>query len=339
MKSIINKVASIFSALSTAAFTKEIYISKGQEATLSPEALEELKKNKVFRLPFIKPSDKMLLNFRSEFDKIEALNLANMKKRFNPTIENMDINGVKVVIITPQNIKPENKDKVGLYIHPGGYILGTATDQMGMLMINEMGIKTYSIDYSMAPEAKFPVALNECVVVYKYLIQQYAPKNISAFSASAGCSHLMGMMLKVKEENLPMINSIALHAPSLDLSVKGDSYTSNDGRDLLAYKNNADKFYITPYIGNQDPTNPLISPIYGKYDKTFPPIIISVGTRDLFLSNAVRMHQVMKDAGIKSELVVVEGMWHGFIVYPDMPEAIKTRREMQTFLLSQLNRN
>jgi len=318
---------------------KKLSITKSQEATMSAEAVKQLKQFKIFRLPFIQAPKKMLLTFRSAFAKQEAGELEAMKKRFNPTIEETTLGGIKTYIITPQNIKPENKDKIGLYIHGGGYILGSATDQTGMLMINEMGIKTYSLEYDLAPEAKFPIALNQCFEAYKELIQKYNPQKITAFSVSAGCGHMMGMFLKVREANLPMVNAIGLLSPSIDLSFDGDSYVSNEGRDLLAIKNSADKFYVNPYIGNENPRNPLISPIYGKYDSTFPPIILTTSTRDAFLSNAVRMYWKLRESNVPVELLVSEGMWHAFTVFPDIPEAIQIRKDVQHFLLKNLHKN
>ena len=318
---------------------RKLSITKSQEATMSPEAVKQLKLFRIIRLPFIQAPKKLLLTFRSEFAKQEATELEAMKKRFNPTIEQTTLGGIKAYIITPKNIKPENQDKIGLYIHGGGYILGSATDQTGMLMINEIGIKTYSLEYDLAPEAKFPIALNQCFEAYKELIQKHNPKNIIAFSVSAGCGHMMGLFLKVREANLPMVNSIGLLSPSIDMSLDGDSYVSNENRDLLAIKNSADKFYINPYIGNENPKNPLLSPIYGSYDEVFPPIILTTSTRDAFLSNAVRMYWKLKGSNVKTELLVSEGMWHAFTVFPDIPEAMQIRKEVQDFLLKNLHTN
>lgn len=317
--------------------TSAISLTKGQEATMSKEAVETLKTFKVFRLPMINPSDKMIFKIRDQFAQMEAQQLEINKKRYEPLIEETVINGVKVYIITPSTLKPENKDKVAIYIHGGGYVMGSATDQTGIVMANDLGLKTYSIDYTLSPEAKFPVALNQSLEVYKHIVTKYNPKNVIGFSTSSGSGHMMGMLLKAKQENLPMINSVALLSPSLDLTGNGDSYVSNDGRDLLAYKNQADKLYAKPFLGEANPYDPLVSPIYGTYDAAFPATVITTSTRDLFLSNSARMYWKLRDVNVSAELLVSEGMFHALTVYPDIPEAIQTRKAVKDFLFQSLN--
>lgn len=320
------------------ACSSSLKITKTQEYTMSKEAVDALKSLKILRVPFFNISDKMILNVREHFAVIQEGQLEDMKKKFNPTISDTLINGVHTYIITPQNIKVENQDKIILYIHGCGFVLGSATDQMGMLMTNELGFKTYAIDYSLAPEAKFPVAMNECLEVYKYLVSKYDPQNIVGVSASSGSTHMLAMLLKAKEENLPMINSISLLSPAADISSYGDAVVSNDGRDVLAYKNQAEKLFAKPFIGNADPTNPMISPVYADYTSDFPATSIVTGTRDGFLSCSSRLHWRLKMANVPREILVGEGMWHGYTEFADIPESVEARKMTQDFLLNSLEK-
>ena len=81
-----------------------------------------------------------------------------------------------------------------------------------------------------------------------------------------------------------------------------------------------------------DATDPYYSPIYARYDSSFPPTVITVGTRDFALSNGVRMYWVLREAGVETELLVSEGMWHGFNWTEKMPEALQARKAVQSFL-------
>jgi epsilon-lactone hydrolase len=83
------------------------------------------------------------------------------------------------------------------------------------------------------------------------------------------------------------------------------------------------------------PTDPLYSPVYADYDASFPPTILSAGTRDLCLSSAVRMYWKLKEAGVKVELLVSEGMWHGFNWNETLPEAIRLRQTVREFFAAQ----
>jgi len=333
MQKIKYKAAALAAAmLIMAGCSHRISITRKQAVTMSPQAVDTLKTFRIIRLPVIKPSDKMLIKARQQFAVHEAGELKVMMARFNPAISDTTIDGVKVKIITPAKINPAYKGKIALYIHGGGFILGSATDRMGMLMTNEMGIKTYSVEYHLAPEAKFPIAMNECVAVYRYLVQHFKSTDITGWSCSAGCTHMLAMLVKAKEEGLPMINSIALISPATDITGNGDAPKSNDGRDLLGYKNMGDKMFVAPFIGKAIAADPLISPIYSNYTNDFPPTIILTSTRDLFLSNSVRMYWKLKNAKVNTELVVAEGMWHAFQSFPDIPEAIENRKAAQEFL-------
>ncbi|QEC78528.1 alpha/beta hydrolase fold domain-containing protein [Mucilaginibacter ginsenosidivorax] len=338
MKKPVQLILSALVLIILASCSSKLSISKGQEATLTPQAVALLQTFKVVRLPFINPSDKMLINARNQFAVIEKAQLEEMKARFHPLIQDTTIENVKVAIIIPKNIKPGNEDKIMLYIHGGGYIMGSATDRTGVLMANELGIKTYSVDYHLAPEAKYPVALNECLAVYKYLVGKYDPRKIIGLSTSAGSGHMLGALLKAQELNLPMIKAIALLSPGVDLTNSGDAITANDGRDLIGAKNQADKFFAAPYAGKASLTDPFVSPIYGKYTSAFPPTVIVTGTRDLFLSGSVRLSWKLKDAHVPTELLVSEGMWHAFTNYPDLPEAIQSRNAVEHFLTAQLKK-
>ncbi len=87
------------------------------------------------------------------------------------------------------------------------------------------------------------------------------------------------------------------------------------------------------YGKGQDLKDPSVSPIYADFNKGFPPSYISTGTRDLFLSNAVRVQRKLLDAGVVNQLVVYEGMWHVFQELPDptIPEARVAWRDMAAF--------
>lgn len=322
-----------------ASCARSLHVQKEQANTISQQAYDTLKTLKYVRVPIIKVSDKAIIKARQQFANMEKGQLEEMKRKFNPAISDTTINGVHVFVITPQNIKPENKDKIIIYIHGGGFTMGSATDRTGMLMANELGYKTYAIDYQLAPEAKFPVAMNECLEIYKFLITKYNPDNIVGISTSAGCTHMLAMLLKAKELNLSMINSISLLSPAVDLADNGDSNSFNDGRDLLAYRNMGDKMMIKPFVGNASLSDPLVSPINAAYSSDFPSTSIVTGTRDLFLSGSSRLYWKLKDAGVNVELLCSEGMWHAFTNFTDIPEAIQARKATQQFLTNELSKN
>ena len=120
----------------------------------------------------------------------------------------------------------------------------------------------------------------------------------------------------------------------------GDSHGTIDGHDPLLAATNLHAV-AKAYAGDADLTNPLISPVYAKYDKYFPCTIIQTGTRDLFLSDCVRLYRSMKASGVDVELSVWEGMWHAFQVIPDtsLPESKPAFNELARFFDEKLKLN
>src|SRR6185503_14414049 len=116
-------------------------------------------------------------------------------------------------------------------------------------------------------------------------------------------------------------------SPEVDLTESGDSFTTNLGIDhvlgLLMQTN-------LLYANGHDLGHPHLSPLFA--DVTgFPPTFIQAGTRDLFLSNAVRMHRKLRNAGLDAELHVWEAMPHGGFGGAT-PEDLEIRLEIRRFL-------
>ena len=85
------------------------------------------------------------------------------------------------------------------------------------------------------------------------------------------------------------------------------------------------------FIGNHDPKDPLISPIYADFSKGFCPTYFLAGTRDFLLSSTVLLHRAVHRAGIKAELHVFEAMSHGFNIMAQLPEAREATLDMIRF--------
>ena len=121
--------------------------------------------------------------------------------------------------------------------------------------------------------------------------------------------------------------ALALFTPEIDLTESGDSFDTNAGVDYVLVDRLTDS--IALYAGDHDLTDPYLSPIFG--DVTgFPPTFVQAGTRDLFLSNAVRIHRKLRDAGVDAELHIWEAMPHGGFF--GAPEDAEMGAEVRRFL-------
>jgi acetyl esterase/lipase len=258
--------------------------------------------------------------------------LPELASRLECTISDVRLNGVKVVRVSPKAISPEKEDRAALYVHGGGYVLKSALDATAVLMARLLGMPVYSIEYRLAPEHPFPDGLDDCMAVYGSFEDRLKAGKVVVFGGSAGGGLALAMLLKAKKGGLPMPAALGLFSPWSDLTRTGDSYYANEGRDpVLRWEGNLE-FFAAAYAGGADPENPLISPIRGEYGG-FPPTLIITGTRDLFLSNSVRLGRRMRLAGVDAELRAWEAMFHGFDLMPDLPEGGEARREMADFLI------
>lgn len=243
--------------------------------------------------------------------------------------------GVKTHIVAPKTLPEKNKDKILVYVHGGGYLLngGEGSIPEAMAMAHYAQMKVISIDYRMLPEHPFPAGLEDVLAVYKDVLKQYQPKNIGMFGTSAGSGLTAAAMLKLRELNIPQPAVVGLGTPFMDITDTGDTYQTNEDIDnFLVTYNGLLRSIAKLYAGDHDMKNPLISPIYGDFTKGFPPTILTSGTRDLFLSNTVRTHQKLREAGIDAYLQVFEGCSHAFYLQVlDSPESKQAYQEMVKF--------
>jgi acetyl esterase/lipase len=96
---------------------------------------------------------------------------------------------------------------------------------------------------------------------------------------------------------------------AVDLTESGDSSQTNRDVDVNLRRHKPE--LIALYAAGHDLTDPYLSPLFGDFSKGFPPTFLQAGTRDLLLSDAVRMHRALRKAGVEVELHVFEGMPHG----------------------------
>jgi acetyl esterase/lipase len=115
--------------------------------------------------------------------------------------------------------------------------------------------------------------------------------------------------------------SLVLWSPWSDLSGVGDSYISLTDHDPKLHFHNRLVPCALAYAPAETHQNPYVSPIYGNYDSLFPPTLIQVGTREIFMSDAVRLFQKMDQQGVKVTLDAYEGMWHAWQKEYTIPEA------------------
>jgi monoterpene epsilon-lactone hydrolase len=261
-------------------------------------------------------------------------NVPGMQERLRVKVEKTTIDGVRAFIVSPETIPPQNQGRVLLHMHGGCYVLnpGEAALPEALFMAGLGGFKVISVDYRMPPEAYFPAALDDGMTVYKSLIKTIDPKKIAVFGSSAGGALTLEMMLAAKQDGLPMPGAIAPGTPMSDVTKVGDTFVTNAKLDnvLVSPDGFCDAGTVV-YAKGHDLRDPLLSPIYGDMSG-FPPTILTSGTRDLLLSNTVRVHRKLRAAHVEAQLQVFEAQSHAQYYRDDTsPEAKDAFGEIALF--------
>jgi acetyl esterase/lipase len=251
------------------------------------------------------------------------------------------IAGVKAFVVTPKVIPVRNRNRILVHVHGGAYVLspGEAATKEAIELAGFGGFKVISVDYRMPPEFPYPAAMDDAMAVYRAVLKRTRAKNVGIFGTSTGGGMTLAMVLRAKMEHLPLPGAIAPGTPWSDMTKTGDSFYANEMVDNVLVSD--DGFLHAAallYANGHDLKDPLLSPVYGDMHG-FPPTILTTGTRDLFLSNTVRVHRKLREAGVEAVLQVFEGESHAQY-YRDInaPETKEYNAEIAGFFDRHLGR-
>lgn len=249
-------------------------------------------------------------------------------------IETRSIAGVTCYIATPPGLDAAAAQRCYLYLHGGALVFGGGAYAKadGAMSADRLGVTTVSVDYRMPPDHSFPAAPEDCVAVYRELIKDWDPAHVVIGGASAGGNIAAAATLMIRDRGLPLPAAVALLTPEVDLTESGDTFQTNALLDVTLKGGLPECNAL--YAGSQELTHPYVSPLFADFSSGFPPTFIQAGTRDLFLSNSVRMHRALRRAGVEAELHVWEAMPHrGFgFGFSDAPENHEIDEELRRFI-------
>lgn len=210
--------------------------------------------------------------------------------------------------------KDERRQGVILYLHGGGYTCGNLDYAKGFAatLADECGVRVFCAAYRLAPEDRFPAALEDALISYQYLLSKgYPASQILLCGESAGGGLIYALCLLLKQRRLPLPCGLLAISPWTDLTASGASYQENQARDpsmtveLL-------QFYAACYTDT--PKDPLCSPLFG--DLTgLPPSLLFVGGDEIMLDDTRLLHRKLLESGCKSQMVVAPERWHAYVLY------------------------
>lgn len=262
-----------------------------------------------------------------------------IREQYDPQIRSATYAGVPVLDIRPRGYKSD--PRVVIFVHGGGYVMGSAASSLdaSVPMANDSGLRIISVDYSLAPETPYDSMIDQVIRVIEAVIKEgHPPSSLAVMGASAGGGLATGSLLRMQAEGKPLPAALLLWSPAADLAMQGETMTT-----LARYEPAFDVSQAHEMLGMVAPpgrlTDPVVSPVHGKFGPSFPPTLIQGGTREVLLSGFVRLYQAIDTQGGMAKLDLYEGMVHTFQeIRPDLPESRLARRKCAEFLIQHLKR-
>jgi len=209
-----------------------------------------------------------------------------------------------------------------LYLHGGGYFSCSPITHRSITGgFAKSGLAVFAADYRLAPEHPFPAALDDAVAVYTALLRDGVPaERLVLAGDSAGGGLVLATLLAAKAASLPMPAAAILFSPWTDLAATGDSLVSNQLRDPMLHGDRIAEA-ASLYIAGADPTNPLISPLYGDLSG-LPPLCIQVSDSEVLRDDSLRLEARLLAAGVTVELKIWQSLPHVWQLFQGfLPEA------------------
>jgi len=276
--------------------------------------------------PEVVDEDFSVEDFREGVDKVTA----KMKMPKGAEVSATQIGDMYAEWIVPEG---ERSGKALLYIHGGGFISGSCNTHCMHVAKFALGtgLKSLLFNYRLAPEHPFPAALEDCVSAYTWLLEQgYADKDVVVGGESAGGTLTLSLLLALQNNGIPMPAAAFSISPVTDLRCEAESFTYNLKRDI-APEGSATR-WTGYYIGDHDPTDPLVSPLFGDYGDT-PPLLVCAGSHEIHLDDCVNVAKKAEQDGANVTLSVWPRMVHAFpIMSPLFPEAKQAMDEICEFV-------
>jgi acetyl esterase/lipase len=196
--------------------------------------------------------------------------------------------------------------------------------------------RVLAVDYRLAPEYPFPAALDDCVAAYRWLLSNgVSPDQIVIAGDSAGGNLTLSTALILRDAGDPLPAALICISPMTDLACTGETYWTNKDP-MLAPQVALDM--ARQYAGNTPLDAPLLSPHYADLHG-LPPLLIHAGEHELLLSDAIRLAERARCAGVDTRLQVWPGMWHVWHLFtPFLPEAVEAVEDIGVFIRANLSK-
>ncbi|OYT70032.1 MAG: alpha/beta hydrolase [Chloracidobacterium sp. CP2_5A] len=221
-----------------------------------------------------------------------------------------------------------------LYLHGGGYIACSPHTHrpITVTLATLLRGRVFALDYRLAPEHRFPAALDDAVAAYRWMVetQGVSPRRLLIAGDSAGGGLALSTLIRLRELGAPLPAGAALYSPWTDLAGTGETLETNTERDAMFYGAGI-RLAGRIYAGDMPPDHPLISPLYA--DLTgLPPLLIFASSSEVLLDDARRLAEKARAAGVAVELRIEDDLPHVWPLFCQLiPEGRQTLAQTAAF--------
>jgi epsilon-lactone hydrolase len=251
-----------------------------------------------------------------------------------PQNKDVKIRPLKLASLQAEEIKPQvESTQLILHIHGGAFFLGSINTHRAFLthMAARTQMQVIHLNYPLAPENRYPKALDALFDVYQALLSQgVQAKDIILSGDSCGANLAVALALKIQAEGLTQASGLMLQSPFLDLTLTSESLRYNQTHDALlsidALETGIEYYLPTAY----DPADPFVSPLFADLSG-LPPTLVQVGSKEILLDDGKRFYEKAQAAGVKVEFKLYTGMWHNFQMFTMFDEAQAALDDLAVF--------
>jgi len=270
----------------------------------------------------------------------------HMREVFPVDIEETTIDGISAAVITPKGGVPaRNKNRLMLNGPGGGFRTGVRGNGLliSIPVAATLGVKVVTITYRQGPEHRFPAASEDLLKVWRAMLKTYKPQNIGMVGCSAGAALISQTTAMLIQDGLPTPGVLGVYCGGLGPTPGGDSQffgaLSVTNVPTGQTQRTGGPMSGPTYYTGVDMNRFIVSPTLDeKLLAKFPPTIFFTATRDFAMSGAAYSYRKLLKVGVESQLLIYDGLYHGFMTNPDFPESREAYKLTAAFFDKHLGR-
>ncbi len=264
----------------------------------------------------------------------------NILKKYLPIPKKFIVTPVDAAGIPAEWVSWQGTDarRTILYLHGGGYVLESPITHRSLVcrFVRASNARALVIDYRRAPEHPYPAAVEDALTAYRWLLDSgIEPSRIVVMGDSAGGGLTLVLLQILRDRKIPLPACAVCLSPWTDLTGSGESMKKNLRKDPVLYAPIISGF-ARMYVPDGDLAQPSVSPLFGDFSN-LPPILIHVGTDEIFLDDSRRVAEKISKTNTPVELKIWPRMIHVFqFLAPIHPRARESIQEIGNFLEKQI---